>query len=213
MDDTLEEYIKASEELLAVLAGNELSGSLSHMKEHLEEQATFREAQLQDARKLIKSLSVTHSELERKGSETEGEPAEQFDEKVEKLCHEKASEDHNLRRLKGDIELIDKETNVSISMLRGSEAKKERLNNELTEELPVEKHSFELYTQISHIRWDYASPHDEVKGYVSSSKDAKPFSVTSNENSNSTMANMLWDLIDSTIENVHHLNGQKNGLH
>ncbi|XP_071943015.1 kinetochore protein Spc24-like [Antedon mediterranea] len=74
---------------------------------------------------------------------------------------------------------------------------KAKVTEETTEVLPKTRYIISLYKNISKICWEYDCEPEEIKGYVSTAKDVRPFFLDARQNSSFFITNYLWDLIES----------------
>ncbi|XP_072164597.1 uncharacterized protein [Diadema setosum] len=77
---------------------------------------------------------------------------------------------------------------------------RETVKEDTTQVLPKTRYNVSLYSCITGVKWDYDSKPDEVKGYVSTSKDVRPFSLDSKQHSRFFITNYLWDLVAAASE-------------
>ncbi|PIK51779.1 hypothetical protein BSL78_11303 [Apostichopus japonicus] len=65
---------------------------------------------------------------------------------------------------------------------------------------PKTRYNISLYTCITGIKWDYECPPEQIKGYISTTTDVRPFSLNSQQNSKYFITNYLWDLVGSAYQ-------------
>ncbi|XP_063969997.1 kinetochore protein spc24-like [Lytechinus pictus] len=78
--------------------------------------------------------------------------------------------------------------------------KREVVKEDTTQVLPKTRYNVSLYSCITGIKWDYDCKPDEIKGYVSTSKDVRPFSLDRKQHSKFFTTNYLWDLVEAAME-------------
>ncbi|XP_030843643.1 kinetochore protein spc24-like [Strongylocentrotus purpuratus] len=78
--------------------------------------------------------------------------------------------------------------------------KRETVKEDTTQVLPKTRYNVSLYSCITGIKWDYDCKPDEIKGYVSTSKDVRPFSLDCKQHSKFFTTNYLWDLVEAAVE-------------
>ncbi|XP_071841617.1 kinetochore protein spc24-like [Apostichopus japonicus] len=77
---------------------------------------------------------------------------------------------------------------------------REIVKEETTQILPKTRYNISLYTCITGIKWDYECPPEQIKGYISTTTDVRPFSLNSQQNSKYFITNYLWDLVGSAYQ-------------
>lgn len=77
---------------------------------------------------------------------------------------------------------------------------RETVKEETTQILPKTRYNISLYTCITGIKWDYECPSEQIKGFVSTSTDVRPFSLNSQQNSKFFITNYLWDLVAAACQ-------------
>lgn len=80
---------------------------------------------------------------------------------------------------------------------RRLQEQRERVTEETTEILPKTRYNISLYGCATKLNWDFSGKPEEVKGYVCSNKDVRPFSLDSRQHSKYFITNYLWDLIEA----------------
>lgn len=70
---------------------------------------------------------------------------------------------------------------------------KDRLENETAIQLPKKREEVNLYRVMSNIHFDFDGAKDEIKGYISNTRDRKTFSFDTNKCSQFFITNSLWD--------------------
>lgn len=94
----------------------------------------------------------------------------------------------------GSVEVSLKETEVEASKVRDM---KSTIEYETVDVLPKTKYAFSLYSNITRLRWDYECGEDQLKGFVASLRDVRPFAFDIKDKSMYFTANYLWDVIGS----------------
>ena len=103
----------------------------------------------------------------------------------------------NIENLNGEVGSVEEAIKqIKISSSKANETKA-AIFQENVEVLPKIKYAFSLYSNITRIRWDYESEEDQLKGFVASLQDVRPFKLNSQENSKYFTANYLWDIVTS----------------
>ena len=121
---------------------------------------------------------------------------EESSNQMDSLQAEKKTATQFIEKLQGDVNafeanIAEKEHEIKELKVRAAEEKEN-----LEEMLPQKKYIFNLYTNVSHIRWDYECEGDQVKGFMATLSDVKPFCLSKSEKSSFEIANCLWDLMD-----------------
>lgn len=103
----------------------------------------------------------------------------------------------NIENLNGEVGFVEEAIKqIKISSSNANETKA-AIVQENVEVLPKIKYAFSLYSNITRIRWDYDSEEDQLKGFVASLRDVRPFKLNNQENSKYFTANYLWDVVTS----------------
>ncbi|XP_076030233.1 kinetochore protein spc24-like [Oratosquilla oratoria] len=102
-------------------------------------------------------------------------------------------------KLGKEMENLQLTVNDKQERLRELAQEKETAHEEVSTSLPAIKKGFETLAMISHIKWDYTAPPDQVKGFVVRQKqhDVIPFQLDKNSNSQYFITNYLWQQIET----------------
>ena len=103
----------------------------------------------------------------------------------------------HIEKLEADVKVFEKNITDKEDAIKELKGKATEVKNNCEKILPQTKYNFSLYTNVSHIRWDYECEEDQVKGFVASLNDVKPFCVSKSEKSKYDIANYLWDLMEA----------------
>lgn len=186
-------------EVITILASGDDKESIENSKN------VFRENQrLQDEQELaVKAIiaKLTNSCEQSKALEASTNIDGASTEKIEHLKSENTAVDEKIKQIETDLRNLEdvcKEKDVIVDALK---TKNDEVTTKKVDVLPKTKYYFSLFSNISHIRWDYNSKEDEIKGFVASLSDVKPFCLNAKQNSKYFTVNYLWDLIDAQVRN------------
>jgi len=181
-------------EVITVLASAEDEEVLGKVAKIYNEVQQERSLQQESVKSTLRALSklLAQKEEKEKASKINGESNE-----VETLQAEKDATVKHIEKLEADVEVFEKritgkEDEINELMAKASEVKTNRV-----EILPQTKYNFSLYTNVSHIRWDYESDGDKVKGFIANLNDVKPFCFSKGEKSTFDIFNPLGVFLDA----------------
>lgn len=191
---SFKEALATPNEVITVLASaedEEILGKVANIYNEIQEE---RSLQLESVKSTIKALSKILADKE------EEEKASRITESlngVETLQVERDATVKHIEKLEVDVKVFEekitgKENEIKELMEKASEVKTNRV-----EILPQTKYNFSLYTNVSHIRWDYECDEDQVKGFIANLNDVKPFCISKSEKSKFDIVNSLWDLLEA----------------
>lgn len=191
---SFKEALATPNEVITVLASaedEEILGKVANIYNEIQEE---RSHQQESVKSTIKALSKILSDKEEK------EKASRINESsngVETLQVERDATVKHIEKLEVDVKVFEekmtgKENEIKELMEKASEVKTNRV-----EILPQTKYNFSLYTNVSHIRWDYECDEDQVKGFIANLNDVKPFCFSKSEKSKFDIVNSLWDLLEA----------------
>ena len=191
---SFKEALATPNEVITVLASaedEEILGKVSNIYNEIQEE---RSLQQESVKSTIKALSKILADKEEK------EKASRINESsngVETLQVERDTTVKHIKKLEVDVKVFEEkitgtEKEIKELMEKASEVKTNRV-----EILPQTKYNFSLYTNVSHIRWDYECDEDQVKGFIANLNDVKPFCFSKSEKSKFDIVNSLWDLLEA----------------
>ncbi|XP_070568790.1 kinetochore protein spc24-like [Ptychodera flava] len=119
-------------------------------------------------------------------------------ENEEKLVKEKTEEEseHNNKVLQ-QYEAYVKAISEKIDEENELKAYRKQVTENTTDTLPQTRFKVNLFQKLLGVQWDYNSDPNEVKGYVSTRHDVRPFCLNTQQNSEFFIANHLWDLVEA----------------
>lgn len=191
---SLKKVLDTGGEVITVLSSAEDEETLekvAHVYDQVHEERLQEEDSVQETlRALSKILAV-------KEEEVKASTIDENSKRMESLQTEKNTTTQHIEKLEADVKvfeknIIDKEDEIKELKINASKVK-----NNCEVVLAQTKYNFSLYTNVSHIRWDYESGEDQVKGFVASLNDVKPFCLNKSEMSKYNVANYLWDLMEA----------------
>ncbi|XP_077994405.1 uncharacterized protein LOC144448126 [Glandiceps talaboti] len=68
---------------------------------------------------------------------------------------------------------------------------------ETTETVPQTRFKVDLFQNLLGIQWNYECADNEIKGYVCTGHDVRPFFLNKQQNSDFFITNHLWDLVEA----------------
>ena len=190
---SFKEALDTANEVVTVLSSVEDEESLDRLSNEFDEIHKQRSLQQEDVKATIQGLTKLLAEKE------EEERLAKIDENSggeESLQEEKKTTLQHIEKLEVDVKVFEKnitEKEEEINELKKKATEVESKNEEV---LPQAKYNFSLYSNVSHIRWDYECEDDLVKGFVANLSDVKPFCLRKSEKSNYDIANYLWELME-----------------
>ncbi|XP_031557630.1 kinetochore protein Spc24-like [Actinia tenebrosa] len=187
-----EHPLKLTNEIITILASNDNRESLEKSDKFLIEKAHLCEEQGISVQEAIRQLTKAENQAAR--DLDDNQPVNTA--RIAELKHENTVTSERIEKIEQDITLLEKA--CQDSNLKGEKLKEKKAEavNKKIEVLPKTKYYFSLFTNISHIRWDYNCKQDEIKGFIASLNNVKPFCLDERQNSKYFMVNYLWDLID-----------------
>ncbi|XP_072046090.1 kinetochore protein spc24-like [Amphiura filiformis] len=109
---------------------------------------------------------------------------------LEEKSKQKNVMEKECRALQGQLDQLEEEQ-------QRLQEQRDVVKEETTEIMPKTRYNVGLYGCATKLNWDYTAKPDEVKGYVCSKKDVRPFSLDSKQHSKFFITNYLWDLIEA----------------
>lgn len=188
------EALETANEIITVLSSAEDEESLEKVAKINVDVDEERSHQQESVKETLRALSkiLAEKEEEEKASE-----ADENSKRVESLLTEKSTTAQHIEKLEADVKVFEKNITEKEDEIKELKVKATEVKNNSEEVLPQTKYNFSLYTNVSHIRWDYESEDGQVKGFVASLNDVKPFCLKKSEKSNYDIANYLWDLMEA----------------
>jgi len=192
---SIREAQETANEIITVLSSEEDEESLQKVAKIYGEAHEERSVRQDSVKETLLALSKILAEKE------EEEKASKIDENskgLESLQTEKSTTKQHIEKLEADVKVFEKNITEKEGEIRALKVKATaEVKNNSEEVLPQTKYNFSLYSNVSHIRWDYECDEDQVKGFVASLNDVKPFCLSKSEKSNYDIANYLWDLMEA----------------
>lgn len=182
-------------EIITILANAEDKETLEKSKNILLENQKLQQEQEMSVSSLIEKLTASSEEakfLNASTVDTNG-----VVEKINQLQTERSSTDGKIKQIEDDLRNLEDVCKQKEIDEKNLKEKNEEVTNKKVDVLPKTKYYFSLFSNISHIRWDYNSKEEEIKGFVASLNDVKPFCLDVKQNSKYFTVNYLWDLIDA----------------
>ena len=186
--------LETPNEVITVLSSAEEETVLEKVSEIYNEIHNERTQQKENIEMTLRALSKLLTEKE---SAAKSSLNDKSSDELETLKSEKEATIEHIDKLEKNVR--DLETNIRDKEVevKDIQAKAAEIKNNSEQILPQTKYNFSLYTNVSHIRWDYDCGDDKVKGFIANLKDVKPFCLNKNENSKYDIAKYLWDLMDA----------------
>lgn len=191
---SIREAQETANEIITVLSSEEDEESLEMVAKIYGEVHEERSVRRDSVKETLLALSKILAEKE------EEEKASKIDENskgLESLQIEKSTTKQHIEKLEADVKVFEKNITEKEGEIKALKVKATEVKNNSEEVLPQTKYNFSLYSNVSHIRWDYECDEDQVKGFVASLNDVKPFCLSKSEKSNYDIADYLWDLMEA----------------
>lgn len=191
---SFKEALATPNEVITVLASaedEEVLGKVANIYNEVQQERSLQQESVKSTLRALSKL-LAEKEEEEKASKINGDSNE-----VETLQVERDATVKHIEKLEADVKVFEKkitgkEDEINELMAKATEVKTNRV-----EILPQTKYNFSLYTNVSHIRWDYESDEDKVKGFIANLNDVKPFCFGKSEKSTFDIVNSLWDLLEA----------------
>lgn len=191
---SFKEALATPNEVITVLASAEDEEVLEKVAKIYNDIQDERSLQQESVKSTLRALSKILAQKE------EEEKASRIDEKlkgVETLQVEKDSTIKHIEKLEADVKVFEKKITGKEDEIKELMEKATEVKTNSVEVLPQTKYNFSLYTNVSHIRWDYECEEDQVKGFIANLNDVKPFCFNKSEKSKYEIVNSLWDLLEA----------------
>lgn len=191
---SFKEALATPNEVITVLASAEDEEVLGKVAKNFNEVQQERSLQQECVKSTLRALSKL---LANKEDEEKASRINENSNGLETLQAERDATVKHIEKLEADVKVFEKkitgkEDEIKELMEKATEVKTNRV-----EILPQTKYNFSLYTNVSHIRWDYESDEDQVKGFIANLNDVKPFCFGKSEKSKFDIVNSLWDLLEA----------------
>lgn len=193
--DSVENPQSLVNEVITILASEDDKEMLENSKNILMENQRLQEEQEDSVKTLISKLTATCDQAKALDSSTNIDGANT--EKIGELKTENSAVDGKIKQIEADLRHLEEVCKEKDTVEVALKTKNDDITNKKVDVLPKTKYYFSLFSNISHIRWDYNSKEDEIKGFVASLNDVKPFCLDEKQNSKYFTVNYLWDLIDA----------------
>lgn len=191
---SFKEALATPNEVITVLASaedEEILGKVSNIYNEIQEERSLQQESVKSTIKALSKILADKEEKEKVSRINESSNG------VETLQVERDTTVKHIEKLEVDVKVFEEkitgtEKEIKELMEKASEVKTNRV-----EILPQTKYNFSLYTNVSHIRWDYECDEDQVKGFIANLNDVKPFCFSKSEKSKFDIVNSLWDLLEA----------------
>ncbi|XP_020910681.1 kinetochore protein Spc24 [Exaiptasia diaphana] len=182
-------------EIITILANVEDKESLENSKNILLEKQKLQQQQELSVKHVIEKLTASSEEAKSLNASTDDKNGNV--EKISQLQTERSSTNESIKQIENDLRHLEEVCKQKEIDEKNLKEKNQEITNKKVDVLPKTKYYFSLFSNISHIRWDYNSKDDEIKGFVASLNDVKPFCLDVKQSSKYFTVNYLWDLIDA----------------
>ncbi|KAK3745710.1 hypothetical protein QZH41_007667 [Actinostola sp. cb2023] len=181
-------------EIITILASADDKDTLEKSKRILLENQQLQQLQEISVKTAIEKLTEASQASKMNASSTND--AANID-KIDQLKTENSATDQKLKQIEEDLRSLERDCKDKEKAEKRLMGKDAEVTNKKVDVLPKTKYYFSLFSNISHVRWDYNSKEDEIKGFVASLNTVKPFCLDVKQNSKYFIVNYLWDLIDA----------------
>lgn len=191
---SFKEALATPNEVITVLASaedEEVLGKVAKIYNEVQEEQSL---QLESVKSTLRALSKILADKE------EEEKASRINENsngVQTLQVERDATVKHIEKLEADVKVFEKKVTGKEDEIKELMEKATEVKTNSVEILPQTKYNFSLYTNVSHIRWDYECDDDQVKGFIANLNDVKPFCFSKREKSKFDIVNILWDLLEA----------------
>lgn len=191
---SFKEALATPNEVITVLASaedEEVLGKVAKIYNEVQEEQSL---QLESVKSTLRALSKILADKE------EEEKASRINENsngVQTLQVERDATVKHIEKLEADVKVFEKKITGKEDEIKELMEKATEVKTNSVEILPQTKYNFSLYTNVSHIRWDYECDDDQVKGFIANLNDVKPFCFSKREKSKFDIVNILWDLLEA----------------
>lgn len=186
--------LQVTNELITIFSSADDYEILSKVTNNYQHATKLQKEQEDEVKKAIEGLTQS---VELQHLQTNELEDDENSEEIERLGAQKGDTLKQIENLEGDLKRLTDRIGENENTV--VEIEKKRIETEKrSEEIQAKvKYNFSLYTNISRIRWDYNCEEDQIKGFVASLNDVKPFCLDSKQNSKYYTVNYLWDLMES----------------
>ncbi|XP_048590447.1 kinetochore protein spc24 [Nematostella vectensis] len=181
-------------EITTILASNDDAEAVENAAVELNEVIHYRKLEQEEIFNSIRQLTAKTESDSEKLLKLDGTSQNRTIGELKTATKKLSSE---IKGIETEIKLVEHGIGESKKML---EEKRKEQESETSELLPKTKYNFKLYTNISHIRWNYESEDDHIAGFIACLKNVKPFDLNAKQNSEYFIANYLWDMIETSID-------------
>lgn len=188
------EALATPNEVITVLASAEDEEVLEKVAKIYNDVQDERSLQHESVKSTLRALSKILAQKE------EEEKASRIDENskgVETLQVEKDATIKHIEKLEAGVKVFEKKITGKEDEVKELMEKVTEVKTNSVEILPQTKYNFSLYTNVSHIRWDYECNENQVKGFIANLNDVKTFCFSKSEKSKYDIVNSLWDLLEA----------------
>ncbi|XP_071503725.1 uncharacterized protein [Diadema antillarum] len=181
-----------------ILTNPEEVSGLQEFTNLIQEAARQEQVQRSHARDVVAAYASMKDDIqttiaEDKSGDAIGEEISALQDQHQKALQDTEATNQQCEALKVKRDAVASKQNELSSM-------RETVKEDTTQVLPKTRYNVSLYSCITGVKWDYDCKPDEVKGYVSTSKDVRPFSLDSKQHSRFFITNYLWDLVAAASE-------------
>ncbi|XP_033628789.1 kinetochore protein spc24-like [Asterias rubens] len=134
---------------------------------------------------------------EREASVVNDQTSDAYNAELAEAQIAKSKCDEKLSSFRQEVQAAQRDLDDLADLVKSLQCHQASVKEQTTEVLPKTRYNVSLYRSATKLTWDYNSQPEDIKGYISTSKDVKPFSLDSRQNSKFFIINYLWDLIES----------------
>lgn len=189
---SFKEALATPSEVITVLASAEDEEVLEKVAKIYNDVQDEQTVQQQNLKSTLRALSKILAQKEKEVKTSEIEDASK-----ESLQVEKDATIKHIEKLESDVKVFEKKITGKENEIKELMEKDTEVKTNSIEILPQEKYNFSLYTNISHIRWDYECEENQVKGFIANLNDVKTFCFNRSEKSKYEIVNSVWDLLEA----------------
>ena len=190
---SFKEAVDTPNEVITVLASAEDEEALvkvAKIYNYIDEERSLQQESVKTTLRALSKILAKNEEEEKALRVDEKLPA------IEKLQVEKDTTVKHIEKLEADVKIFEKNITEKEAEMKEWTEKAAEVKTDRVEVLPQTKYNFSLYTNVSHIRWDYECEDDQVKGFIANLNDVKPFCFSKSEKTKYDIVNALWELLD-----------------
>lgn len=187
------EVQETTNEVITVLSNAEDEESLEKIAQNFDE---VQEIRLHEEGDFSNTLLALSKILQAQEEKIKTSKLDESSNRMNSLQDDKKTTTQFIEKIEDDVKLLEENINARENEIQDLKVRAAEVKENQEEVLPKKRYIFSLYTNISHIRWDYECEEDHVKGFMANLNDVKPFCLNKSENSAYDIANHLWDIMD-----------------